>query len=490
MPYCLNPACGNPHNPQHTSVCHSCNATLMLKNRYWAIQPLSQGGFGRTFLAVDEDLPLKPQCVIKQLHLQDENMAARNKAVQLFKQEALRLQALGEHPQIPRLLAYCEQDQQLYLIQELIAGKSLIEESWQENGEQEHKIWELLTEILPVLQYIHEREVIHRDIKPDNIMRRSIDGKLVLIDFGIARLLTKTALLGGATVVGTPEYMAPEQTRGKVLPASDLYSLGVTCLRMLTGVSTMDMFDIFEERWLWREHLPEGVEVSAKLGKILDRLLHPSPRQRYRSAKEALKAVNSAIRLLDLVGKSEKVQPSERFSSGFAEQFASTRWIQRQEAVTLPAQEDTELIPEVQVDYNQLKSYLSRGKWQQADEETWSIMSQLLGKQAHSHLSYYDLQNLPCPELELLDLLWVKYSRGKFGFSVQARLYEEVGGEYPQFCELVGWLTYQPKKLAQAFNFSLKAPVGHLPSRCWLSGYHWWRHTGVMAEKIRECGIR
>lgn len=270
------------------AFCASCRSKLLLKERYRPLLPLGRGGFGRTFLAVDEDLPSQPRCVVKQFYFRDRQPDIYNKAIELFRQEAQRLDELGKHPQIPSLLAYFEQDQQNYLVQEFIEGKTLKQELEEQGVYDESRIWQLLFDLLPVLEYIHKFRVIHRDIKPENIIRRASDYKPVLIDFGIAKVLTNTALLRPATLIGSQDYAAPEQTKGKVLPASDLYSLGVTCIRLLTKVPPLDMYDCTEQRWWWDQYLPKGTRISSPLVQILNKLLENSIPQRYHSAKEVL----------------------------------------------------------------------------------------------------------------------------------------------------------------------------------------------------------
>ena len=119
MSYCLNPDCQKPQNPNGTKFCQSCGTKFLLAERYRAIKPLAQGGFGRTLLAEDEYNPSKPHCVIKQFYRQGQNNAG--KAAELFQQEAVRLEQLGKHPQIPELFAHFEQDNRHYIVQEFIA---------------------------------------------------------------------------------------------------------------------------------------------------------------------------------------------------------------------------------------------------------------------------------------------------------------------------------------------------------------------------------
>ncbi len=299
MSYCLNPHCTQPQNSDHSKFCLTCGAKLLLRERYRAIKPIGFGGFGKTFLAVDEDKPSKPPCVIKQFFPQTQTPQNTTKAAELFHQEAVRLDELGKHPQIPDLLAHFEQDKNLYLVQEYIQGENLEQELLRNDTFNEAKIRQLLDDLLPVLQFIHQHRVIHRDIKPANIIRRSalshptshigsFPGQLVLVDFGAAKVVTSTQLPVLGTIIGSPEYIAPEQTRGQAIYASDIYSLGATCIYLLTQVSPFDLFDINEDRWIWRDYL-KGQAFSATLGKVLDKMLMTMPSQRYQTPLQVLK---------------------------------------------------------------------------------------------------------------------------------------------------------------------------------------------------------
>lgn len=293
MSYCLNPNCQKPQNPRDIKFCLTCGSKLLLKERYRAIKLIGQGGFGITFLAVDEDKPSKPRCVIKQFFPQAQGTNTVQKAVELFNQEAVRLDELGLHPQIPELLAYFTQDDRQYLVQEFIDGQNLAQELQQQGTFNETQIRQLLNDLLPVLQFVHEHQVIHRDIKPENIIRRTSDRQLVLVDFGASKFATGTALLRTGTSIGSPEYVAPEQLRGKAVFSSDIYSLGATCIHLLTQVSPFDLYDISEDAWVWRQYLRSP--VSDSFGRILDKMLESAINRRYQSASEVLKDLNSHI---------------------------------------------------------------------------------------------------------------------------------------------------------------------------------------------------
>ncbi|MDY6783136.1 MAG: serine/threonine-protein kinase [Cyanobacteriota bacterium] len=471
MTHCLNPNCLKPDNPDCDRFCLSCGSLLWLKERYIALQLLGQGGFGRTFIGSDRHLPTSPPCVIKQLDLQLGNLEIQNKAIALFEQEALHLQNLGIHPQIPTLFAYFQQEGQFYLVQEYVDGETLDPDLWQQGGDLEGKTWQLLQDILPILQFVGDRNVVHRDIKPANIIQRR-DGKFVLIDFGISRVLTNTALMGGATIVGTPGFMAPEQLYGKVLPASDLYSLGVTCVNLLTGLEADELYDPVTEQWLWRDRLPPDTKISPKLSKILNSLLYPSLRQRSSSAAAVLRAMGVSASPPTTIKPKVRV----RRSSSMA----------KKTVVSNPRSQNP-LKKRVLIDYTQLKQLLSRRRWKEADAETRAILCQLVGKPAIAYLDNSEIAKLPCRDLNAIDSLWFKSSKGKFGFGVQAQIYNEVGGEYNLFCDRVNWTVHRSSNEENSLIFSLRAPAGHLPSRCWVSGYHWWKHAEIMAKRVVEC---
>lgn len=305
MSYCLNPACQKPQNPDTNKLCQNCKKKLLLGDRYRAIQPIGQGSFGRTFLAVDEYKPSKPRCVIKQFLPQSQGTDNPQEAAALFQQEVVRLEELGKHPQLPELLAYFTQDNRQYLVQEFIDGQNLAQELAQEGAFSEHQIRQLLHDLLPLLQFFHHKGVIHRDIKPENIIRRTPPdqggetaslslpyqggGQLVLVDFGVA-IAPATAVQKTGTAVGSAEYVAPEQASGKAVFASDIYSLGVVCIHLLTEIPPFDLFDVSEDKWVWRHYLSGS--MSNELSQIIDKMLERSTKHRYQSAYEVLADLN------------------------------------------------------------------------------------------------------------------------------------------------------------------------------------------------------
>ncbi len=289
MSCCLNPNCQKPLNPDSTQFCQSCGSKItLLRNRYQLIKPLGSGGFGRTYLAQDQD-KLDEKCAIKQLTPQTQGSWAIQKAQTLFAQEARQLHRLGQHPQIPQLLAYFEEDNFLYLVQEYIPGLSLEQELQQQGALSQVQIEELLIELLTILKFVHQQDIIHRDIKPENVIRRHSDNKLVLIDFGVSKQLTQSVVNQPGTTIGSLGYAPLEQMEGgKVSPASDLYSLGVTCFQLLTGTNPTQLWTKQGYGWVsnWRQYLTSG--VGEEFAQILDRLLQVESTQRYQSTDEVL----------------------------------------------------------------------------------------------------------------------------------------------------------------------------------------------------------
>ncbi|MBW4675210.1 MAG: serine/threonine protein kinase [Desmonostoc geniculatum HA4340-LM1] len=260
-----------------------------LRNRFEIIKQLGSGGSGDTYLAVDLDLPGRPHCVVKHFHPKDPNPTVGAIAKKLFAREAEVLYQLGnDHEQIPRLFAHFDEDGDFYLVQEYIDGHPLTQEIISGQRMSENAVVNLLKDILEVLVFVHEHNIIHRDIKPQNLMRRHSDGKIVLIDFGSIK---KIGALGASltVVVGTPGYMPSEQAKGKPKLSSDIYAVGMIGIQALTGLIPDQLQeDPNTGELIWRHH----AQVSDAFADILDRMVCDRHSQRYQSAAEALQALD------------------------------------------------------------------------------------------------------------------------------------------------------------------------------------------------------
>jgi serine/threonine protein kinase len=286
MSLCFNPTCSH-ENPKDIVSCERCGQSLKLGDRYRGLREIGSGGFGITYLGIDESETNHPPCAIKQFSPHRANDAQVSS--DLFRREAQSLQVLN-HPQIPKFLAYFYIDEQQYLIQEFIPGETLEQELAEKGVFGEGQIRDILNQILPILQYLHARNLIHRDVKPANIIRRTSDKCLFLVDFGASKIHTGTNLAKTGTSIGTAEFVPPEQLRGKAVFASDLYSLGVTCIYLLTKTSPFNLVD-GDNNWVWRDWLGEN-RVSSQLAEVLDGLIAPGLSNRYTSASAALKDLN------------------------------------------------------------------------------------------------------------------------------------------------------------------------------------------------------
>ena len=313
---CLNPDCSNPLNPNGKKFCQSCSTPLvsLLRNRFRVIRVLSdEGGFGRTYLSEDVD-KLNERCVIKQLAPKFQGTWSQKKAMELFAEEAQRLQDLGEHPQIPTLLAYFDQDGCLYLVQQFINGENLLKELQQRKAYNAREIQSILLDLLPILKFIHDRKVVHRDIKPENIIRHKSDGRLSLIDFGSSKQFTVKVQQKSGTSIGSHGYSPLEQIRdGKAFPASDLFGLGATCFHLLTGNSPFQLWMESGYAWVsnWREYLRSP--LNPELDFVIDKLLKKDIHERYQSADEVLRDLSpKQLLALPPAGKSSgKIPPTK-----------------------------------------------------------------------------------------------------------------------------------------------------------------------------------
>jgi eukaryotic-like serine/threonine-protein kinase len=269
----------------------------LIGGRYRVIDCLRTTGFCKTYEAEDTHLPgdPHPRCVVKKLQPQSNEDFILETARRLFDNEAKVLYKLNDHPQIPRLLAHLEVNEEFYLVQEYIEGKDLSEtEIVPGNRWSESKVKAFLIEVLEILAFVHQNNVIHRDIKPSNLIRRAADGKIFLIDFGAVKEITNMTLTEGqgnvlTVAIGTPGYMASEQQRGDPRFNSDVYALGMTAIQAITGYHPDQLpRDRDTGEIKWRDRAPE---CSEELARILDKMVRNDFLQRYKNANEALEDI-------------------------------------------------------------------------------------------------------------------------------------------------------------------------------------------------------
>lgn len=269
----------------------------ILGSRYHILQHLGGGGFGQTFLAKDLHLPGHPQCVVKRLQPRSADGLSLESARRLFNAEAEALYVLGNHDRIPRLLAHFEENKHFYLAQEFVEGALLSEEVHVGHQLSETKTVEIIEDVLETLCTVHDHHVIHRDIKPGNLIRRRSDRKIVLIDFGAVKQISSPAIEAPdphsmTVAIGSLGYMPNEQLAGQPCLSSDVYAVGILALQALTGLDPRRIpKDPRTSELLWREL----ASVRPELAKVLDIMVRYDYRQRYPSANEALSALQQAV---------------------------------------------------------------------------------------------------------------------------------------------------------------------------------------------------
>jgi serine/threonine protein kinase len=480
MSNCLCLACDRA-NPLTTKFCNQCGAKLQIQERYRALKVIGQGGFGKTFLAQDESKPSQPRCVIKQFAFETINPNASqgtlDVAIRLFEQEAKRLDDLGKHPQIPELLSFTIHEGKQYLIQEFIDGETLEQELARVGAFSEQQVRDVLVEVLQILEFVHSKSVIHRDISPDNIIRRRSDQKLVLVDFGAAKHATATLLAKTGTGIGKPSYGAPEQMLGKSVFQSDLFGLGVTCLHLLTNVEPFTLYDVLENEYQWRQFL-NGKLVSNEFGKLLDRLTAYRVKERPISVIDALQELGVKSRL-SLLPTSSILLPKE---NGVNIQSNPTLLIQLRSAKG--------------IDYRELEKLLKNKQWYEADQLTNKLMIKASG--ARNSWILESIKKFPCEDLLTIDRLWVHYSNGLYGFNVQKQIYVECGGKldfsnpsdetWENFCDRTAWKSEGKWVEGAFFENCFMCIKGHLPGVCvmFLGGFPR-ECTSFLASRLVKC---
>lgn len=490
----------------------------ILDQRYKIIQELAAGGFSQTYLAEDTRLPGHPRCVVKHLNPTISEPIFLQKALELFNAEAETLQNLGTHDQIPRLYAYFEENNEFYLVQEFIEGHPLSKELLPGGKLPEARVAKLVQDVLHILKYVHTCGVIHRDIKPNNLIRRYSDGKLVLIDFGTVKqvhtqIINSHARSQVTMPIGTPGYMSSEQEQGNSCPNSDIYALGMVALQGLTGMHPSQFPRANNGEVMWRSH----AKVSKEMGTILDKMVSYEPTQRYQNVDEVLRDLE---KLPHASSHQQSALEAETIAEKISKQFTAAQFWQivmsvgvvaiavmsiisivkassvptdstsnssssspnpSLKPVSSPSPPKVAVAINLEVKYDRLQSYLSQKNWQAADAETYNLMLKLAGEQSYMDGTYHpnELENYStCTGIVLIDRLWSNASQGRLGFTAQKKVFEAEGKEWQKMYAKVGWRSLTGEWLVNTrYNRSYKRweyqegytpsfqnpPVGHLP---------------------------
>ncbi len=256
----------------------------LLRMRYRIREHLVSTDYSDTYLAEDENLPDRPLCLVKRLKSQSQRTS------HLFDRETRVLYRLGQHDRIPELLARFEEDGYFYLVYQFIEGQPLYQELIEGQPWEEPQVRALLKDILEVLVFVHKQDVIHRDVHPQNLIRRTSDGKIVLIDFGAVKEINTSLQDTGQTRSrgGTQQdYIPPEQAIGSPKFCSDIYAVGIIGIQALTGMRPKQLKVDNLGNLIWQKN----ATVTPELARVLDQMVLYAFPQRYPSATEALEAL-------------------------------------------------------------------------------------------------------------------------------------------------------------------------------------------------------
>ncbi len=406
-------------------------------DRYIIEQELGKGGTGVTYLAKTKKGKLVVIKTLKDEILREPYFAEfANKYQNEFRDEALRL-ALCRHPQIVQIENVFNEGNLPCIAMEYLGGENLTVRVKEQGPLPETEALTYIWQIGEAVMAIHDKGLLHRDVKPRNIiLRPSQNGETeaVLIDFGIAREfipeLAMTHTAAGSNGFAPIEQYAEKAPRGEY---TDIYSLAGTLYYLLTGQVPIPAPTRAAKIALNppKEFNPK---ISDRVGAAILKGMEFEPEKRPRSIQE----------WLELLG--------DRPLS-----------VRAEEKIVLPA-------PTAKIDYTQLQNLLAAGKWKDADAETREIMTKILGRKTAAWENKEEIQNFPCEALNTIDKLWIKYSRGRFGFSIQKQIWQEMGGKddadsvtYNQFLEGLGWVVDGSWLAWHEFTFNFNGPLGHLP---------------------------
>ncbi|MBD2314273.1 GUN4 domain-containing protein [Desertifilum sp. FACHB-1129] len=430
-------------------------------NRYTIIRKLGEGGFGITYEAKKSD---GSSVVIKTL--KDELLYHPNfKQFQdKFQGEALAL-AVCKHPHIVQVDNFFQEGNLPYLAMEYVIGEDLQGRVQRKGILPETEAISYIQQIGEALSFIHtEKGLLHRDVKPNNIVLRRSNREAVLIDFGLARGFIPD-MTQQMTPLHTPAFAPPEQMmpNGRYGDYTDVYALAATLYFLLTNTLPT------AAPWRALNHPlkpPRQInpKISAPVHQAILEGLAMEVHKRPQSVREWLKLIPSAK-------KTVAVLATDDLSSAKG------------------------------VDYSRLRDLLKVGKWQDADTETAARMLEAAGREEEDWLWHEHIDNFPCKDLRTIDQLWVKYSEGRFGFSVQAKIYRSLGETrsydekiWNAYADRVGWRKQGHWVNYSNLIFNTTAPLGHLPRGAYRCGWFGWFWRVMVAgealfSRIRTCKV-
>ena len=438
--------------------------TPLQNGQYIIKRAIGGGGFGETYLA--EDTEENRLVVIKTLNREQREKPDFAEIQKRFRKEALDLSKCY-HPHIVQVYDNFPEDGLWAIVMEHIDGDDLaayVENYTNENGYlSETEALRYIDQIGQALECVHERKLLHRDVTPRNILLRRESKEAVLIDFGLAREF-QPGKIRSMTAMITQGYAPIEQyeRRGDFGYYTDVYALAATLYSLLTNRVPIPANYRAEEDVKLSPPQKFNQNISDKVNAAILKGMELEPVNRPQTVREFRKLLGLVVKPVVNIPTPPSVNFDIQQPINNVETFHGTS------LHTPPNNQEVALKSSCGMDYGKLRDYLAQGKWEEADEETARVMLAVAKQELEGWLDEEHINNFPCEDLSTIDQLWVKYSDGKFGFSLQKRIYQGLGGTrefnrdiWEKFGDKVGW-----RKGGSWFHYSdfdKKAPEGHFP---------------------------
>ena len=450
--------------------------TTIQDGKYAIEATLGGGGFGVTYRAREESSG--KLVAIKTLNVLIQSRADFAKHQERFVQEAFYL-AKCNHPHIIAVKDVCKEGELWCMVMEFIMGKNLQEYVEEKGILAETEALNYIEQIGDALTYIHQQGFLHRDVKPANIMIRKDLSKAILIDFGLARSFVEGQTQTHTSSV-TPSFAPLEQyqTRAKRGAYTDVYSLAATLYYLLTKKFPIAAnYRSIEKLIPPQQHNPQ---ISDRVNEMILKGMAMQPHQRPQSVGEWLQTLKS-IPVTTISPPPPQPSPSPKTTN-----------------VSQKNNRDSSGSKSLRYQLLcQLKDLLAAGEWQKADRLTYTVLLNIGKRENQGWLDKDTIVKLPCEYLSIIDQMWVKYSQGRFGFSVQQQVWQQVSGKINylnefQLSDRVGWRVNTQWLDYQDLSFNLNAPVGHLPSCSlgrWLWSWTWRGQCYTFLSRIESCNF-
>ncbi|MGB3240506.1 MAG: serine/threonine-protein kinase [Geitlerinemataceae cyanobacterium] len=430
--------------------------TQLQNGKYIVEKTLGEGGFGITYLAKEDS---GKSVAIKTLNDDIRKRRDFSQCQEDFLNEALRL-AQCRHPHVVRVYQIIQHDSLWCIVMDYIDGTNLGRLLEQEGVLPEIQGLRYIRQIGEALRVVHHQGFLHRDVKPLNILLKRDRTEAVLIDFGMAREFTPNLTQVHTEYVSRGFAPIEQYDRRSLRGAyTDVYGLAATLYALMTA-------EVPESATARDRQIAKGkpdplippqqlnAQISDRTVAAILQGMALEPEHRPQTVDEWLSLFDAPTEPIAVCAPPTFSEPAPQWSSA------------------------------VGIDYTRLHDLLESHQWQEADRQTDAIILQVCDRFGQGKLGIEDIREFPCRDLRTIDRLWVKYSGGHFGFSVQRRLWEEVDRNYEAFGDRLGWRRQTVWQPYAELTFGISAPPGHLPS--WGRRGRLWSFFG---SRIGQCSL-